>query len=306
MLKILAKILVFLSIFLVPSLSFAVDNLNVWDGNNWVNRSNKLDILQDSNNFFSVSTTWEKGIKNFLFNIARDIRLVMFIIVLVIWMIMVYKIIFSSNTEDEVKKFKKWFVWATIWLMVFQLPFAFYWVLFDKEVDGNLAMNLKTKLIVPFINLLMLLASFIFIVMAIYAFYRIITAWGDDSKAKLWKKTIFQAIIWFIVIKIADTLVKNTLTVWCSTWLWVSSNCTQEITKNAEIITDVINWVNSFVWIVVVLMILYAWFLVLTSWWDEEKYKKAKKIILYSWIWILILFASYLILTFFIVPESKI
>jgi hypothetical protein len=56
----------------------------------------------------------------------------------------------------------------------------------------------------------------------------------------------------------------------------------------------------------VVLMILYAWFLVLTSWWDEEKYKKAKKIILYSWIWILILFASYLILTFFIVPESKI
>jgi hypothetical protein len=29
-------------------------------------------------------------------------------------MIMVYKIIFSSNTEDEVKKFKKWFVWATI------------------------------------------------------------------------------------------------------------------------------------------------------------------------------------------------
>jgi hypothetical protein len=48
--------------------------------------------------------------------------------------------------------------------------------MFDKDVNANLAVNIKDKLINPFVNMLMLLASFAFIAVAIYAFYRIITA----------------------------------------------------------------------------------------------------------------------------------
>jgi hypothetical protein len=57
-----------------------------------------------------------------------------------------------------------------------QIPFTIYSVIFDKEVNANLAVNVKEKLINPFVNLMMLLASFAFIAVAIYAFYRIITA----------------------------------------------------------------------------------------------------------------------------------
>lgn len=305
--KILLKIFITLSLFLLPTLTFAVDNLKVWDGNWWVNnRKTNLEILKDWNNFFSVSTTWEKGIRNLMFNIARDIRIVMFVIVLIIWMIMAYKVIFSSNTEEEMTKFKKWFVWATLWLMVFQLPFSFYSIFFDKDVDSSLAMNFKTKMIVPFTNLLMLLASFVFIAMAIYAFYRIVTANWDEEKVKKWRNVIFQSIAWFLVIKIASTLVNNTLSVWCSTWLWVTSNCTQNITKNAEIITELINWLNTFVWIAVVISVMYAWFLNMVWAWDDDKKKKSKNIFIFSWLWTGLLFVNYLILTFFIYPESGI
>jgi hypothetical protein len=61
---------------------------------------------------------------------------------------------------------------------------------------------------------------------------------------------------------------------------------------------------NSFVWIIVILMIIYAWFTVLTWAWDEEKLKRAKTSILYIAIWILILIINYLILTFFILAPG--
>jgi hypothetical protein len=51
---------------------------------------------------------------------------------------------------------------------------------------------------------------------------------------------------------------------------------------------------------------MYAWSLVLLSAWDEEKLKKAKSMILYVAIWVLLLAFNYLILTFFIVPEKVI
>jgi hypothetical protein len=57
-----------------------------------------------------------------------------------------------------------------------QIPFTIYSVMFDKDVNANLAVNIKEKLINPFVNLLMLLASFAFIAVAIYAFFRIVTA----------------------------------------------------------------------------------------------------------------------------------
>jgi hypothetical protein len=55
---------------------------------------------------------------------------------------------------------------------------------------------------------------------------------------------------------------------------------------------------NGFIWLIVVILIIYAWFMVLTSVWDEEKLKKAKSIIMYIAIWLFILVANYLILTF--------
>jgi hypothetical protein len=304
--KLLLKLFITLTILLIPSFSFAIDNLNVWNWTTWTNKSNNLDILDDNNNFFAISTTWEAWIKNMIFNIARDLRIVIFLGILVLWFIMVFRLLFTANTEEEVKHFKKWILWASVWLILMQIPFTIYSVIFDKEVNANLAVNVKEKLINPFVNLMMLLASFAFIAVAIYAFYRIITANWNEENIKRWKTTIIQAIIWFLVLKIADFLVKNTLSLWCTSWLWVSVNCSQNITKNANVITTIINWVNTFVALAIVVMIMYAWFQILIWGGSEDRNKKAKNIMIYIAIWLLVLFANYLILTFFIVPEQKI
>lgn len=309
MLKLLIKILLLLNILILPSISFAWENnINVSNTNKTSGIDNKKlnDLFENDKNFFSISDTWEKWIKNLLFNIARDVRIVIFTIVVLIWMIMVFRFLFSEQSEKSAWNFKKWFLWATIWLVVIQIPYSFYSVVFDKEVNVNLANSIQIKLIQPFLNLLMFLVSFVFISISIYAFFRIITAWWEEEKIKKWKTTIIQAIIWYIVIKVSETLVENTLVVWCSSWLWVTNNCEQKITQNSQVIFDIINWFNTFVALAIVLMVIYAWFLIVTSAWDEEKYKRAKWIMIYIWVWVLVLFASYLILTFFIVPESTI
>jgi len=142
---------------------------------------------------------------------------------------------------------------------------------------------------------------FFFLAIMIYAFYRIITAWGDEEKAKTWKLSVLYAGIWFIVIKIASGLVSAIYwSINSRNIIWTTNFVNTNIGWFSEIVVKIINWMNWFVWIAVVLMITYAWFLSLTSFGDEEKLKKSKNIIMYVAIWILVLVSNYLILTFFI------
>ncbi len=301
--QILVKILLILSFILVPRFSFANNNIKITNEN--TGRDTNNDYLNEIewNDFFYVWTTWEKWIKYFLLNIARDLRVIIFALVLFFAVIMVIKLIFWENTDEEQKKLKLGIIWASVWIIVMQIAFSVYKVMFDYSVDNYLAKNVVKRLIEPFTEMFMLLASFAFLVMWIYAFYKIITAGWDDEGIKKWKSIIFQAILWFIVIKFADIIVKNTFNPDCGWWniihYYWTSIC-QDVTQNAKIITVLINWFNTFLAIIMVLMIIYAWFLVLTWAWDDEKQKKAKNILLYIWIWMLILVWSYLILTFFI------
>ncbi len=309
MLKNIIKIILVCFLFFWSNIVFANENIRITNENTGRNPNNEYLWEMEGNEFFYVGTTGEKWIKNLLLNIARDLRVIVFALVLLIGIILVIKLIFWENTEEEQKKLKMWILWASIWIMVMQIAFSVYKILFDKDVWALLWRSLSERIIEPFTDMLMLFASFIFIAMWIYAFYKIVTAGWDDDKVSKWKTTIVQAIIWFIVIKFADIIVTNTFNPDCG-WWWILSyygtNICENITDNAKIITTLLNWVNSFLAIIIVLMIMYAGFLVLTSSGDSDKHDKAKKILLYVWIWLLILFTSYLILTFFIRPETTI
>jgi len=42
------------------------------------------------------------------------------------------KLIFASNTEEELGKFKKGIIWITVGLIVMQIAFAFAKIMFDQ------------------------------------------------------------------------------------------------------------------------------------------------------------------------------
>lgn len=283
----------------------ANEDLKTW-ADNWVSsvvgKNNPLNQLENPNTDYTVDIGGQEWIYNALIRIARDLKNLFFIIAWVYFLILVLILLFSDKTEESANDFKKWIIWVSIWIVVTQVSYYFINILFDKDINTELAKNFIDIIVQPFINLLETAASFFFLAIMIYAFFAIVTSAWDEEKAKSWKMSVLYAAIWFIVVKISNALISATY--WkVETWLfnWASQNT--DLSWAANIIVKIIDWLNGFVWLVVILMIIYAWFMVLTSAWDEEKLKTAKSIILYIVIWLFILVANYLILTFFIFPE---
>ncbi len=89
-------------------------------------------------------------------------------------------------------------------------------------------------------------------------------------------------------INTGTELVKNTVH-WIETERWIS-----------EYIQDIIVNILTYISIIAVVYIIYAWFRILTWAWDEENLKKQKSTILYVAIWIIIIWLAYPITLFII------
>ena len=314
LLKIVFILLITLSYF--TDTSYAAWNINSPDQinlktgspdaiNSSVEANDPLNKLKNSTTDFTVAEWWKKWIYNSLIRIARDLKNLFFIIAWLYFLILVIKLLFSDKTEEEASNFKKWIIWTSVWILITQIAFYFVNVLFGKDITIELASNFIDIIIKPLIALLETSASFFFLAVMIYAFFIMVTANWDEEKTKSWKMSVLYAAVWFIIVKISKALV--------STMYW-KTNCTNILQTNcinqtniewfAGIVVNLIDWMNWFVWIIIILMIIYAGFLTITSAWDEDKLKKAKASIIYISIWLAILITNYLILTFFLIPET--
>lgn len=314
--KILIKLLVLLPLICL-SISFNTYAQDITTSQSKVNTvtNDHLNILKTPWSDFTDlgnSDLSAKWIKWLLFNIANSLKYLFYVLATIFFLIITYKILFAENTEEEFWKYKKWIIWITVWLVVMQLASFFVTAMYDKSVtDWVFAKDLINMIISPLIKFLETLAAIFFLWVAIYSFIRLLSAWWDEEKIKKWKNSIIYAIIWFFLVKIARFLVDTIYWKYNSCksfWSW--GECiikVWDLSDFSKIFLNIINWVNWFVAIITVLMIIYAWTLILFSGWDDEKLKKWKNIIVYALIWIFILVISYLILTFFIWPDwSKI
>ncbi|MDD3145194.1 MAG: hypothetical protein PHV23_03715 [Candidatus Gracilibacteria bacterium] len=255
----------------------------------------------------------EKSVYYLVYSIAKDLKTIFYILSGLYFLILVIKLIFSENTDEEISNFKKGLIWITIGIMVMQISFYAINTLYARDVGGTLANNLTKNLISPIIKILETAASFFFVLIAIFAFYSIITANGDEEKVKTGKMSIFYGLIGFIVVKIAKEIVNasygkvdcnETTILGIFTINGNNCNASSQIVGISDIIIKIINWMNGFVGIIVIIMIIYAGVQVLFSVGDEDKLGKAKSSIVYIVIGIAILILNYFILSFLIKPET--
>lgn len=291
------------------------NNVDINNVDSWDKSRNTLlnDFWKNKDEFFGLGNRqWWQGIYYTLIGIAYNLKNVFFWFATIFYLIVSIKLLVSENSEDQVAKFKNAIVWVTIWLMVMQIAYAFSLTLYAKQVWESLAFDLINNIVNPLIGLLEVLASIFFIAIAIFAFYRMVTANGKEEEVTRAKMSILYAIIWFILIKIAWVIVSwvywklecsQTTIAWFNV---ITTSCIWEAQINnlSSTIMQIINWANWFIWIITVLLIIYAWFNILFSAGDEEKIKKAKSTILYIAVWLLLLSVNYLLLTFFIIPET--
>lgn len=290
-----------------------VDNLRIGTSNgaeSWnASENTKLQNFNDDDRFIGVSRGWERWLYNTLIRFARDMKNIFYAIATIYFLIICLRLIFSSNTEEELGKFKKWIIWITVGLIVMQIAFVFTTILFDQWVSASLWAILLENLVMPMIALIQTLAAIFFVAMAIYAFYRLVTANGNEEAIKSGKMTILYALIWFLIVRIAKTIVEAFYgKINCSWWplVWNTGWCVNvsDVSDGIQLIVRIINWLNWFVAIVVLLMIIYAGVQILLSGGDEEKIKKWKQAIIYVAIWLFLLAINFLIITFFLRPEN--
>lgn len=76
---------------------------------------------------------------------------------------------------------------------------------------------------------------------------------------------------------------------------WIKSDWTA-----ADYIQDIIIYVLGFLFLITVIIIIWAWAIILTSAWNDDKVENAKKIIINCVIWMVVIFAAYPISSFII------
>lgn len=298
-LKIILLILIPFAFLMSTNSSFATSNLNTWWSIWWQERNSRLGSFF-TDKYITLSSYDATWARNLIIVIAKDIKNIFYMISTVYFLIISIKIIVTSKTEESVESFKKWIIWITIWIIVMQVSYSFVLILFDKDIWWELAYSLIENLIDPLLMALETITAIFFMAIAIYSFYRIITANGNEEKIKSWRMSVLYAIIWYIVMKFARTMVSSMYgRINCessnSSCLW-----NPDLWEVTSIVITIINWANSFIAIIVILILIYAWFNIMLSWWDDEKIKRWKNTIIYIIIWLIILAMNYMILTFFL------
>lgn len=222
------------------------------------------------------------GIRNVLINLFKQGAIIVFIIALAVAFISVIKLLSSGSGEEDFSGWIKTLAWSVMGLFLISIAYTairmFETRVFSTEsISGQTVYDAVINIIYPVLNFLRYIAATVFFMVAIFAFYQIVTSSGDEEKFGTGKNTFIGAIIGFIVMMIAEPLVRiaygggkcggNTI-------FGISTNCTNrsfDVSGTFGIIAKIIVFLNGFIALITLIMIMYAGFLILTGGGDEEK-----------------------------------
>ena len=103
----------------------------------------------------------------------------------------------------------------------------------------------------------------------------------------MWSKQIVEAVMW----KQSEVLNKNAQRINWWSWMW------DEILEFGSIplIAQIINWVMGLTMFAIVVLIIIQWYKIFTKPDDPKTRESLKKTILYIVIWVLVIWAAYVI-----------
>lgn len=104
--------------------------------------------------------------------------------------------------------------------------------------------------------------------------------------------------ILFIIVLSTFFIVDSTF--WA---FWVENINDNLVGSYDSLDTTVQNWIIIilwFLWLIWAILIIYAWFMILTAAGNDEQIQKWKKTITYTLIWIVIIFSAWLIVNFLV------
>lgn len=294
-----------------------------------------LGITTDDKSLFTAIRwdEYEKAVWAELFNgqvlkimgYVIDIFIVIWIAVAFIW---AYEIM-TSDKEESMKKWIRLVAFWVIWIIIMvSARFIANWLVWDegwiiseqwKDPSHNpswivFADNLYKNIMFPFIKLaLYFVVGALFFVMVGKAI-SFLMATDDSAKKKAWG-IIIWCVVWILIVMWSKQIVEAVMwkqakvlnesaqrISWWDEWLW------EEILEFGSIplIAQIINWVMWLTMFAIVVLIIIQWYKVFTKPDDPKTREGMKKAIIYILIWVLVIWAAYVISNFLVVNNVPI
>ena len=260
---------------------------------------------------YSGGKTTGTGLQNVLIQVFKNLAIAVFVIAVIIIFVSTIQLLVSESGEKDFTAWVLTLTWSLVGLLLISIAYTVIKlmetrVLGSPSISGTTAYNIIINIIYPLLNFMRFMAGTVFFIGAIYSFYTIVTSNGQEEGFERGKKIFIGSVVGFVVMMIAEPLVQlaygNNLCMGRMVF-GVPIDCTHRILNAPWVmgtIARIIIFMNSFIALIVMIMIIYAGFLVLTGGGDEEKNDKAKKTITYAIIGILLLIFSFVIYKFMI------
>ncbi len=270
----------FILFFTASSFAVAPKFENIPHNNFWYNKwfswsiNKKNSLKKNIMNLFFPSISWWW----IIWNKIRDIAVwLMFIFFLWAWALFVL----NADDDGELKKAKSNILYLFYWAF---LIFGSIWLLWtvlnvwwNTTTASTTIIWTQNKIIWGILIFLKSAAYYIAFIMMVYYWFKMMQAQEKEDKIKTARTWILNIILALVAIKVLD-------------YIYFMAQSDSFVSSGSNFIAwagKILGWI---LWVLIILVLIYAWSLLITSRWNEEAMKKSKNIIRNVFLWIFVIF----------------
>ena len=317
--KILYSIIwVLYGFILFSGLSFAKVEVDIWDGWNidnfwdWLTKSTaSIDWRIDTNlsTWYKWETAW-----NIILKISSVVFSVLIVVGVLVAMVGLYQILTSSD-ESKIKTWTSTLIYGIIGIILMYSAQYLTKVIFNNLFNwwaGNeikvqqLIENLYGNVMFPFIKIAIYLSLWILVVIMMIRVFTYITSTDEWTKKKS-LGVILRTTVWMLIISWAKQVVEAVYWKQNEVLSWLSntnlSTIWSQILNPSEIpiVFNIINRALGLVAFVLLALIIFQTYKLLTKPDDAATFTSLKKTIIYALIGLLLIWSAYMLSNLFII-----
>lgn len=268
----------------------------------WVYNPNRFKVDEDNTlreNIVSLFYPSERDKGNSIYKVIRDITLwVMIIFIVMTWA----SLLMNRKTEESKKHLTNLLYILLWWVFIYGANRLFGSVLHFDSVDFTSweqqgiwwftdAFIWKSSVLFVILSAIKAFAFFLAIIMIVITWFKVMSA-GEWEKWKKLVKWVINVVVALLIIKWVD-------------FIYYLAEDSGSFVKNAsDFIINVAKVFWYIYWVVIVIMVIVAWYLYITDGWTGDHFKKASNILINILLSALVLF-SFLLIAYQIFAEFQ-
>ena len=254
-------------------------NETVWDLSTiWIDKN--MSLMDNVKNIFYPDSSGQWGK---LWDIVKVLWFIIFVVMLVVqWL----QYTMQADDESKVWWFHINFAWIFLWGIIFFWATWILWIWLNIWWDWwsqELLNKLDNSILFQIFSWLRAGAFFVAIVLLWYTWRKIMVALDNEEKVKAGRQWILNIVISLIIIKVID-------------YIYFIAQTPDFKSRATELIVEVSKVLWYILWWFFTISLIYYWFRLMFSNWDDEGLQKVKNIITAVFLGSLVLFIFFLII----------